>query len=483
LDRTNKNVKVPELPEPFKPMFKMGAKDFKPIPNNVIYNFYAKCNEKDYKFVSDEPFLNATGENNNLNVQCTFTIISPKDTYKSTGTIHLIGWGSRQYKKLSWAVKLDKKFMGRKAFKLRALANEPTLIRERLAEEMYNAVGVPTQQGTYARVFINNDTYGLYTLIDSFSKKWLAGAVHGNPKANIGVSYKLMADDTNITNFKYLGSDYKKYVETGFYELDEYDKSSIKPNDEAAQWAHLIRFTKLYSNWLKTYRNDKSEKAITALSKFFNIESLLRLMSIETLTAAFDNFWLYSSNSALYYNPERKNYQIIPYDFDQSLGGWLYDEMIDYKTLTKDCINWAHKHDDILDHSFVKSLLSHPQIKKRYNVILAKASRTTFDPKTVSKYVDALAELIREDVKWNFNAVDKLKIKYKGQVNHYTLKDFENNLNKTPIKKKANYDKTTYGLKDWVKQKGDGCRAYTKNVSTKNNSNISDKYNVKVCRG
>ncbi|OUM65802.1 hypothetical protein PIROE2DRAFT_7128 [Piromyces sp. E2] len=476
------SVKVPELPKPLKPMFKMGSEKFQPIPNNIIYNLYAKCNEKDYSFMTDEPFEENTGSSNNLNVNCTFTIISPKTTFQSPGTIHLIGWGSRKYKKLSWSVKLDEKFMGRKAFKLRAMPNEPTLIRERLATELYHAAGVPTQQGTYARVFINGDTYGLYTLVDSFSKNWIQGVVHGDTKAKIGVSYKLYVNGRTCSNFKYLGENYKSYYKTGTYQLDEFDKSVIDPTDEAAKWAPLIRFTKLYRDWNNKYAKDPSEAAIKALAKFLNIESLLRLMAIETLTAAFDNFWLYSSNAALYYNPERDNYQFISYDYDQSLGGWQFNEDVNYQTLIEDCITWAHPDDTVIDHSFINGLLSHPQIIERYKVILAKLSRSTFDPKTVSKYVHALADLIREDVSWNFEAIDKLHIAYDGHVNHYTFEDFESNLAYTPIHsvKDYRYDNALYGLMEWVEKKGDGCRAYTHHTDIQHDVNISDDYDVEV---
>jgi len=484
-NRSNKNVDVPELPEPFKPMFRMGAEKFKPISNNIIYNFYAKCNEKDYNFVSNEPFVRATGQSNKLNVNCTFTIIAPKKTYQGTGTIHLIGWGSRRYKKLSWGIKLDKKFMGRKSFKLRAMANEPTLIRERLSQELYNAAGVPSQQGAYARVFINDDTYGLYTMIDSFSKKWVAGTVHGDPNAKIGTSYKLYVNGRICSNFTYLGDSFENYKRTGTYKLDEFDKTVISPEDEAAQWAPLIQFTKLFTNWRRTYGNDMSDNAIKALGEFFNIESLLRLMSIETLTAALDNFWLYSSNAALYYNPERNNYQFISYDYDQSLGDWAYDELLDFNALAGDCYTWAHPDDTIIDHSFINSLLSHPQIQERYSVILAKVSKSTFDFETVSKFIDANVELISEDIQWNFDCLDRLDTEYtKGFVNHYTLEDFYNNINFTPIHNMSTYrkDDTMFGLKEWVQKKGDSCRAATANVNTDNDINISDDYLVEVYR-
>jgi len=483
-NRTNKKHKVPELPEPFKPMFKMGSKDFEPLPKNVIYNVYANCDKEIYSSLSNNPFLKGEEELNNKTANCTFSIITPNDVFQSTGSIHVVGWLSRHYKKLSWSFKLDNAYLGRKSFKLRAVPNEPTLIREKLAIELFNAVGVPTQEGAYARVFINQDTYGLYSIIDTFSKRWLQGYVHGDSDAKIGISYRLNSDDNEFSTFQYLGDDYKEYEKLETYEIDEFDKKDIDPNDEAAKWKRLIEFTKLYNDWVKKYGKDNSKKAIKELNKFLNVESLLRLMAVESLIVPLDNFWLYTANTALYYNPERKNYQLIPFDFDQSLGGWIYDENLNYDTVFTDCINWAHEHDDILDHSFVNNLMSHPQIKKRFKVILSYATRKTYKPSKVNKFIDGLANVIKEDVTWNFEAIDKLNTTYAGYVNHYTYDDFINNIDSTPIEKVENFreDETMYGLKDFVRRRGEGCKANTKYFKDEDNVNISDNIRVKVYR-
>ncbi|KAL6604142.1 coth protein-domain-containing protein [Neocallimastix sp. 'constans'] len=484
-NRTNKKYDVPDLPEPFKPMFKMGTKDFEPLPKNVIYNLYAKCDKEIYSSLSNEPFLNGEEDHvNNKTALCTFSIITPKSVFETSGSIHLIGWLSRHYKKLSWSVKFDREYLGRKSFKLRALPNDPTLIREKLAMELYNAVGVPTQEGAYARLFINQDTYGLYSIIDTFSKRWLQGYVHGDSEARIGISYRLNSDDNDFSTFQYLGEDHRIYEGLETYEIDEFDKKEIDPNDGDAKWKRLIEFTKLYNDWVAKYGQDNSEKAIIELNKFLNVENLLRLMAVESLIVPLDNFWLYTANTALYYNPERENYQFIPYDFDQSLGGWMYDDNLNYETVFTDCIHWAHEHDDILDHSFVKSFMRHPQIKKRFLIILSNATRKTFNPSKVNRFIDALANVIREDITWNFDAMDKLNTTYEGYVNHYTFEDFSGNINSTPIEKLENVreDETMYGLKDFVKRRGEGCKANTKSVKNENNINISDNIRVEVYR-
>jgi len=458
----------------------MGSKDIKPFPHDEIYNVFAKCDEEAYINLSNAPFK-SNGGINETPVNCTINIITSKKTFNSTGSLHIIGYGSRKYKKVSWGIKLDKKFKGRKSLKVRALASDPTLIREKLATELFNAVGVPVQEGTYARFMINNDVYGLYSFTDSLSSKWISSYVHGDEKAKIGISYKMFSDPPVVSDLKYKGEDVNEYIGQNTYEIDEFEKDDFQAGDLQSQWQPLINFTKLFDDWVKNYGEDMSDKAVEELKKFLNIESLLRLMAVETLIVAVDNFWLRMCNTALYYNPERQNYQFLPYDFDQSLIGHqnLDNLAPDY---VNDCVTWVNFNEEQMEHYFTNNIMKHPQIKDRYDVILAKTSRETFNPDTVSVYVHAIADLIREDIQWNFDHVNELAIDYDGLVNHFTIDDFENNLDYGHItyNKPVVINDFPYGLKEWVETRGDSCRAYTNNVDTSNNNNISDDVDITV---
>jgi len=478
-NRIDKTIEVPSLPEPFKPMFKMGTDKFKPLPKDTIYNFYADCDEKIYREITDSPFINGD-EENKTPVNCTINIISPTATYKTTGQLNILGYGSRLYKKLSWHVKFDEKFLGRKAVKLRAMANDPTLVREKLTTELYRAVGVPVQEGSYARVFINGDIYGLYSLIDSISNKWIANYIHGDNKAKVGSSFELISStpDGPFAELKYISDNYKDYIENDTYEVDEYDDKAIKEDDLAAQWQPLINFTKLYDEWVKKYGDDTSDKAIDELKSFFNIESVLRTMAIDSLTLGLDNFWFVMSNAELYYNPERKNYQILPYDFDEALVGDKSSESLDLDNYMNDCITWVNYRDnDVFDHYFTNNLLKHPQIKDRYDVILGKVTRELFINDTISPFIHSLADLIKDDVTWNFEALDQLNIGYEGGFeNHFTYEQFESNLDYEPVDYDGdiNTDDAPFGILGWVDQRGESCRRYTNKVDISKDVNISD---------
>ncbi|ORX69346.1 hypothetical protein BCR32DRAFT_272441 [Anaeromyces robustus] len=464
-NRKNKNLNIPNLPDPIlKPMFSMGSDNFQPFPNNVIYNVYAKCDETAYKNVTTEPFFNGRSKRNDLLVQCDINIISPNSVFQSPGAIHLIGYGSRTYKKLSWNFKFtDKKFLGRKSIKMRGIAHDSSLLREKLSTELYKTVGVPVQEGSYARLFINGDTYGLYLLSDSFNKKWMGAYLHGNEKADIGFTYKLISStyDGPYCDLKYLGNNYKLYKNKGTYEVDEYNKDLVDPNNESTKWTKLIEFTKLFNDWVSKYGKDNSDKAVEALEQFLNVESVLRVMAIDTLILPLDNFWLIMSNCALYYNPERNDYQIIPFDFDQTLIGSWDIRSLDSTNYIKDCITWPNYNETLYEHYFTNNLLNHPQIKNRYDMILAKITRKTFSSQPVSDFLNALANLIRDDVQWNIDAVNNLSIPYNGHVKKFTVKDFEKNLTYKSDRSKV---RDSYNLQDYVDTRGDYCREYTENI-------------------
>jgi len=486
-NRTNKNVKLPELPQPFKPMFPMGTDKYKPLPNTV-FNIYAKCDKKAYTDLIEKPFYDGEEEEQNEGIaNCTLSVISPDEVFSTTGNIHLIGYGSRLYKKLSWTIKFDNKFYGRKAVKMRAMANDPSLVREKFASELYKSAGIPVQECTYARLFINGDSYGLYTMSDSLNRKWLKNYIHGDSKAAIGYAYKMDSSwpEGPYADFKYKSDDFNEYREEWTYFVDEYEKpkgAKIEQEDPK-NWEHLIKFIKLYRDWVNKYSNDTSDVAVQELEKFFNVESLIRLLAVESLTVASDNFWLVMSNSDLYYNAEKQYYQILPFDFDRLLSGPLDNTLIDPEGFMGDCINWAYYDESTIDHYFTRNIMKHPQIKNRYDFILAKLSKYNFDKRVIHNYIEKLTELIKEDVAWTFEQNDKLSIPYKGLVNHYTQKDFDNNMvnqnkNLSEFKKvnEGEDDSIQVDFMQFVEMRGDSCRAYTSTIDIEKNKD--DRYDL-----
>jgi len=336
-------------------------------------------------------------------------------------------------------------------------------MRDKLSSELYKAVGVPTYSSAYARVMINNDIYGLYSIVDSVNNKWIAPFIHGDDDAHTGTSYKTFSG----ANLKYLGEGMNSYSGLGAYVVDEIDELDEAANGD--DWYRLADFTKLFKNWVDAYENDQTNTAVEALKKFFDLESLLRQMVIESLTFAFDNFWANSGNFLLYYNPEQKKYQIIPYDFDGTFHGSMGSDRFkkNYSEDINNCIDWADVSRVNKDTYFISSLFKHDLIKNRYNEIMKETVNKLFNVDKISPLIDSLSTLIEDDIEWNSGLIDKLDSSITGYVNHFTLENFKANTNFKTVdyNPNVNHNDANFGIKKWIQLRSNQCKSYVKNVS------------------
>jgi len=89
---------------------------------------------------------------------------------------------SKQAFKFKFDTKLNQTFFSRPNIKLRSMVQDPTMMREKLYIDVLNSVGIPTQQGAWVRLFVNNDPYGLFLMVDDIKKSFLKQTVHaGDP--------------------------------------------------------------------------------------------------------------------------------------------------------------------------------------------------------------------------------------------------------------------------------------------------------------
>lgn len=374
----------------------------------------------------------------------------------------MVGYNSRLFKKLSWKFKLDKKILGRKTLKVRALAQDPTLMRDKLTTELFKSLGVPTYSGTYSRVMINDDIWGLYSIVDIIGGKWIASNIHGDDNARVGYTYKMYSSVPNgpFASLRYLGEDPDAYDDSGSYEVDEVDKEDTEARNE---YYRLARFTKYFEDWVNKYEEDQSQTAIQALENFFDLESLIRQLVIETLTVSYDNFWAQLGNYAVYFNPTTNKYQIIPYDFDGTFFGSNGSSYFASDYLT-DCITWADN--TVIDKYFINNLMNHKIIKQRFQKAMGQTISKVFNVNAVNQFIDGVSELIRDDIEWNFESIDDLDSDIPGYVNHFTLKNFEDNTNFKHVdyNQAINYNDANYGLKQWIQLRGGYCSNYVKSV-------------------
>jgi len=111
-------------------------------------------------------------------------------------TFSLSGQGSRNQDKKPYKFdlsgdetdKANSEIFDRKEFKLRSLRFDPSYIKNKLAGDIAESLGLPIVQTTICRLYINNKSYGLYEISDLYKKKFVKRFF--NPTTNTdGVVY------------------------------------------------------------------------------------------------------------------------------------------------------------------------------------------------------------------------------------------------------------------------------------------------------
>ncbi|KAG0342395.1 hypothetical protein BG000_004946 [Podila horticola] len=199
-------------------------------------------------------------------------------------TFKTSGKSSKQAFKFKFDTDYNQTFFSRPNIKLRSMVMDPTMMREKLYIDMLNSAGIPTQQGARVRLFVNNEPYGLYLMVDGIKKSFLEQTVYdGNGKIERG----------SFTNYI--------YENLGNYPLKELidlmrDLNSFNP----------ISTPNPIQHW-----NDTR----------IDFDGILRNMALEYLGGAFDNYWVSASNYFMYKNPTlglAGKWQWLPTDFDST---------------------------------------------------------------------------------------------------------------------------------------------------------------------
>ena len=87
------------------------------------------------------------------------------------------GLGSRNQKKPGLRVDANRyediKILGASSFILDNITQDPTMMKERLAFALFRRLGQPAPRMAPARLFINDEFIGLYSIIESIDKDYL----------------------------------------------------------------------------------------------------------------------------------------------------------------------------------------------------------------------------------------------------------------------------------------------------------------------
>ncbi|KAF9115948.1 hypothetical protein BGX27_005640 [Mortierella sp. AM989] len=365
-------------------------------------------------------------------VRVAFRFINAKTIYSQYNiTLQTSGKSSKEFNKQSYKIKFDtdynQTFYSRPNIKLRSVATEPTFLREKIYIDMLNSLGVPTQQGSYVRLFINNKPYGLYLMVDDIKRSFTKQSVHADDDTIVpGSLIQANAPMSSIqADLVFRGPT------SASYNSDLYISQNLGSNEAIEPLGQLIAFMQD----LQAFDAVATPDPVGYWNARLDLDGFLRNMALEYLTGAHDNYWQAGSNYFLYFNPtlggSPGKWQWLPTDFDGTFNnGDDFDPMGSYKTF----YNFEK------DHPLVsKLIINNTAINAQFQQILKEIVSTAFKPEAMNPHIDSLHKMISLDAQWDYT----LTRHSPGKTLNFTFEDFNINiLNKT---KGINA-----GLKPWV---------------------------------
>jgi spore coat protein CotH len=175
--------------------------------DSVVHDIRITINSKDWAALK-------TNYKENIYYPCTLEWHGL--TVRNVG-IRSRGLGSRSNVKPGLRVDMDRyaadqTFVGLKSFVLDNLVQDASMLKERLAMAFFRRMGLPAPREAHARLLINNQFVGLYAMVETIDKGFLARAFGHDSEGKVeNDGYLFEYEYTPDYRFEYRGSNLDEY--------------------------------------------------------------------------------------------------------------------------------------------------------------------------------------------------------------------------------------------------------------------------------
>ena len=295
------------------------------------------------------------------------------------------GAGSRSGEKPGLKVDFNKyvagqEFHGYKSVVLDNVTQDPSMMRELLANAVFESVGIPYPQISFCRLTVNTDYWGLYTLIEAVSKPFL--------KARLGEESGTLYDYEYVDDYRFT------------YKGDSTDVYAPVPFEPQTNESKLDSGL---ADFIKAINQTPQSGYAAAMEAYIDVRKFLTYVAVENACAEYDgivgqfgmnNFYLYQYGS-------QKKFIFIPWDKDTSFQAaeWPVQQRMDSNEFTKrlmaDPAMKAHYESEVkrVASNFVTTGFLGPKIDAFASLIRSSVSADTHKPFTVAEFEAAVTGL------------------------------------------------------------------------------------------
>ena len=286
----------------------------------------------------------------------------------------------------------SQEFHGYKTLVLDNQFQDPSYLRERLAYAVFEAMGIPSPQISHTRLYVNDEYWGLYTLVESIGKPFLQARL-GEESGNL-FDYEFAGP----YYFEYKGADPELYIPIPF---------DPETNEDHLDSSGLIAF-------IRAANETPDETFIGEISRFIDVPRFLTYLAVENALAENDGFVGYEgmNNFFLYQYGGGNRFVLIPWDKDTALSTplWPIFQNVNQNVLARRLLEYPGERQTYLDKikdavdSFVNPRWLGPLLRDAYNQIRVWALRDDRKPFTDEDFeiavhgIEEVIEARRPDV-------------------------------------------------------------------------------------
>lgn len=224
------------------------------------------------------------------------------------------GFGSRSGTKPGLRVDmdrytLDQTFLGLKSFVLDNLTQDPSGIHETVTMKLFARLGIPAPREAHVRLYVNNQYAGLYAVVESIDKRFLARIFGSIAEDTQNDGYLYEFEYTGDWKFSYLGPDLEPYKQ-------RFDPKTHESKSDVELYGPI-------ENVIRLINELPSDQFMSQLNAHLDLHAFIRYVAGQNFVGQNDGFLGYAgANNFYFYRKENlPTHVLLAWDEDNAFWG------------------------------------------------------------------------------------------------------------------------------------------------------------------
>jgi spore coat protein CotH len=295
------------------------------------------------------------------------------------------GAGSRSGEKPGLKIDFNKyittqEFHGYKTMVLDNGVQDASMLRERLAFAVFEGMGIPAPQIAHARLTVNDEYAGLYTIVESVSKPFL--------------KQRLGEESGTLYDYEYA---FEYYFATRGNDRSAYSPIPFEPQTNENKYDDGL------AEFVKAVNDASDANVVSTIASYLDVDKFIAYLATENALAEYDGFVGYAgmNNFYLYQYGGQKKFFFIPWDKDTSFTqpDWPLYIRIDTNVLTRRLLADPAQRQKYANevkravNNYVNSAYLGPKLEQAYTQIREAAIADTKKPFNNTEFELSIAGL------------------------------------------------------------------------------------------